>query len=414
MFFQYNAVSFIPKDFAEIDYQRDNCTIGAFVWPYATRNDMRMMAVSISLLSFLCVNGMDYGYKGVAVSEEEDVTCTTLSGHTGSVCTVVCSPILNKIASGGADATIKIWDIEKEKEVQTLVGHQKRVNALVYNWIGSVLTSGSDDGTIRVWKDGKATQILQERNGAVNALAAHSYNGNKIVSGFENGTIQEWDIETAKEIRTLKQESGVTSLQYNGLNELISASKWDGAVKIWDVRTNKKIKTLTPPPTLISVDTIESLMVNPKKSDELVSGFGNRILVWNIPEGKMVRFFGGHTKRVNSVQFNPDGNEIVSGSQDGTIKIWNASTGKEQMTVQHNNKGHSVNSVIYYLKEPHKIISVASYDGTVKVWNRSLPKVAVGLALLKKKSEKEKEEEYKEKSGTPYYSDSCYDQEMSQ
>ena len=65
--------------------------------------------------------------------------------------------------------------------------------------------------------------------------------------------------------------------------------------------------------------------------------------------------------------FSPDGRRIVSGSDDKTVKVWDAATGQETLTL----KGHTgeVHSVAFS-PDGRRIVS-GSYDGTVKVWDAS-------------------------------------------
>ncbi len=72
----------------------------------------------------------------------------------------------------------------------------------------------------------------------------------------------------------------------------------------------------------------------------------------------------GHSNLVTSVSYSPDGTKIISGSDDKTIKIWDANKGEHLQTL----RGHAdfVNSVAYS-PDGTKIIS-GSDDATVKIW----------------------------------------------
>ena len=75
----------------------------------------------------------------------------------------------------------------------------------------------------------------------------------------------------------------------------------------------------------------------------------------------------GHTSTVDSVAFSPDGQRIVSGSYDKTLKIWDANNGKELQTLT----GHTkwVSSVAFS-PDGQRIVS-GSEDKKVKIWDAS-------------------------------------------
>jgi WD40 repeat protein len=75
----------------------------------------------------------------------------------------------------------------------------------------------------------------------------------------------------------------------------------------------------------------------------------------------------GHADHVQSVSFSPDGKRIVSGSRDNTLKVWDAQTGQEMLTLE----GHSgrVDSVSFS-PDGKRIVS-GSWDKTLKIWDIS-------------------------------------------
>ena len=75
--------------------------------------------------------------------------------------------------------------------------------------------------------------------------------------------------------------------------------------------------------------------------------------------------FVGHSSAVSSVSFSPDGKRIVSGSGDGTVKVWDAATGQETLTL----RGHSGTVFsVSFSPDGQRIVS-GSADNTVKVWD---------------------------------------------
>ncbi len=72
----------------------------------------------------------------------------------------------------------------------------------------------------------------------------------------------------------------------------------------------------------------------------------------------------GHTGEVRAVAFSPDGKNLASGSQDGSIKLWNISTGKPLGTFTAQKE--QVWSVAF--NPDGKTLASASQDGTIKIW----------------------------------------------
>jgi WD40 repeat protein len=81
--------------------------------------------------------------------------------------------------------------------------------------------------------------------------------------------------------------------------------------------------------------------------------------------GQRAKVLEGHENWVSSVTFSPDGSQIVSGSNDHTVRIWDTTTGEALATL----KGHdgSVSSVAFS-PDGSQIVS-GSWDRTVRIWD---------------------------------------------
>ena len=95
----------------------------------------------------------------------------------------------------------------------------------------------------------------------------------------------------------------------------------------------------------------------------IVSGsLDKTVRVWDAATGKEMLTLKGHRDGVESVAFSPDGQWILSGSSGGTVKMWDAGTGQNALTLEAGNA-----SSVAFSPDGRRIVS-GSFDKTVKVW----------------------------------------------
>jgi hypothetical protein len=96
-------------------------------------------------------------------------------------------------------------------------------------------------------------------------------------------------------------------------------------------------------------------------------GWDRTVRVWDAATGKELLTLNGHTGLVWGVAFSPDGQRLASASGDATVRVWDAVSGKELLTL----KGHTgrVDGVVF--SPDGQRLASASYDHTVRVWDAS-------------------------------------------
>jgi len=112
-------------------------------------------------------------------------------------------------------------------------------------------------------------------------------------------------------------------------------------------------------------DWIRSVAFSPD-GNRIVSGSDDEsVRVWDAETGEQLRELQGHTDSVSSVAFSPDGDQVISGSFDKSVRVWDVETGQQLRELQSHTD--SVRSVAFS-PDGNRIVS-DSQDKSVRVWD---------------------------------------------
>lgn len=123
---------------------------------------------------------------------------------------------------------------------------------------------------------------------------------------------------------------------------------------------------------------VEDVVISSDGQFALSGSWDGTLRLWDLNSGTTTRQFVGHTKDVLSVAFSVDNRQIVSGSRDRTIKLWNT-LGECKFTISEDGHTEWVSCVRFSPSNTNPLIVSCGWDKLVKVWNLSNCKLRTNL-----------------------------------
>jgi WD40 repeat protein len=194
---------------------------------------------------------------------------------------------------------------------------------------------------------------------------AYSPDGKYIASGSFQEVIL-WDAQTG----SLKQRIAgfsdrVVALAFSPNNKLLAtgggAPTEDGEIKIVEVPGGKVVADIKNRHS----DTVFGVCFSPDGT-KLATGAADKFVkVFEVPSGKFLKSFEGHTHHVLDVGWKSDGKLLASASADNTIKVWDYEKGEQARTIP----GHGKQVTRLVFRGTTAEFITASGDQTVRMWN---------------------------------------------
>ncbi|MBN3909245.1 MAG: NACHT domain-containing protein [Nostoc sp. NMS1] len=295
----------------------------------------------------------------------------TLEGHNACVWSVAFHPADQILATAGEDNTIRLWDLETGCCVQALEGHQQWVKAIAFSPEGQILASGSFDQTVKLWDiHTKVCLMTLQGHAGVITSVAFSPKGEQLASGSYDQTVKIWDIDTGKCLDTLEKHTNrIWSVAFHPQGHLIASGGDDHAARVWELQTGQCTKTFQGHSNAVYG------IAHSWQQNLLASGHEDQtIKLWdvnlNAPQSLKVdlqpfRVLHGHSNRIFSVAFSPNGQFLASASADRTIKLWSPHTGQCLKTLH----GHGSWVWAVAFSPDSNFLASGSYDHTIKIWD---------------------------------------------
>jgi hypothetical protein len=210
-----------------------------------------------------------------------------------SILAIAVSADGKKLAAGGTDRLVRVWDLASGKLEHSIENHADWILGLAFTPDGKGLVSASRDKTAKVWDLANKESILTfpEHQNVVYAVSMLP-DGKFGISAGEDGQIRVWQATDAskqigKGVRAMNQGKAVFRIVGRGDEKkfTIASAGADNSVRLWDASAGTAIKQLT-----------------------------------------------GFTDWVFAVALSPDGNLVAGGAANGEVRVWKVADGSPVVT----------------------------------------------------------------------------------
>ncbi|HEY9832924.1 MAG TPA: tetratricopeptide repeat protein [Stenomitos sp.] len=282
----------------------------------------------------------------------------------------------DKLATGGRDGTLKLWKIKSDGTAQKLAEEKKQesVYSMAFGSDCQQLATGGEKGTLKVWKiendtfkTGLQLQEFPTKQGIVYSVA-FSRDCKQLATVGADGMFRLWE-KSGKQIIPpfLTNQDGVRSIGFNPDGEVATGGR-DGTVKLWDIKDIKENKQNRTAKRTIETEQGIVYGVAFSNNGKLATlGSDGTIIVRHKLGYKDQIQLPVESVRNNNVAFSPNGKTLAVGGEDGTVWLWQASSGKLIRRFQ-TDQGHII-SIVFNPTNGERLIALGS--NKLREWDTS-------------------------------------------
>ncbi|XP_013777626.1 PH-interacting protein-like [Limulus polyphemus] len=223
----------------------------------------------------------------------------------------------------------------KQQLYRRMLGHLSSVYCVLFDRTGKYIFTGADDTLVKIWSswDGRLLSSLRGHSAEITDMAI-TYDNSLLAASSVDKMIRVWCLKTTAPVAVLTGHTGmVTSLQFcpypkGSLHYLISTGN-DGCVCFWQWNTNTTNVFNPKPLKFTERNRAGAQMICSSFSSGgvfLATGStDHHVRVYNIlgnGDPEKIMELEGHSDRVDSLQFSNKSSRFISGSKDGTARIW--------------------------------------------------------------------------------------------
>ena len=259
--------------------------------------------------------------------ETDEVTKLYESGDTNpEITSVQWDEKGNILALGDSKGSLNLWDFDSSKKIRTISGHTDRINCI--SWNGqNIISTASRDSMILTRDLRVPSDYVMKHLGHKDEVCGLKWSpsGRYLASGGNDNKVFIWSLNKSEpEARFDQHSSAVKAIAWSPHQQellLTGGGYTDRKINIWNVLSFNLVNS-------VETDSQVCNILFSKNSNEFVTTHGhpkNQIVVWKYPEMIKMSVLDSaqsHSQRILFVSDSPNGEDIVTGASDETLKFW--------------------------------------------------------------------------------------------
>ena len=274
-----------------------------------------------------------------------------------------------KVAAGGADGILRIWNPKRSSEALSFRADPQSVSNVAFSPDGLTLASAGLSGRVSLWNSSAGSETLNLAAAGDLETVAFSPKGSLVAAAGlrqgpptgPRGVVIAWDLDNPERPHVVTgHRSGVFGLAFSPDGKHLASGGEDRVVRIVDFRQPEL------EPVLLEGHIAQVYAIAYRPDGKLLASAGEdeTIRLFDPATGKLDKTLTGHTTGVRCLAFSPNGQWLASGSYDKSIRLWDLVNG-----ISYRLDGHTgtINAVVF--SPDGAMLASASSDKSIRVWD---------------------------------------------
>eukprot|EP00736_Rhodelphis_marinus_P003086 Rmarinus@m.14465 len=257
----------------------------------------------------------------------------TFEGHKGAVWGISINNEATKVATSSADFTAKVWDALSGDELLSF-DHKHIVKSVDFSMDTTRMATAGAEKLVRVFdlaKPDSDPHLFQGHTDSVKRVSFLRRHPHLVVSGAADKTLRVWDTRSGTAVHLLETPAAVLDFEEHRGDPVLTVTT-QREIQFWNLDSFTLDKSVP-----LNVD-VESVTLHPNKS-RLVTGCSDLLVrALTYPEAEVIECYRGHHGPVHIVRLHPNAETFASGSEDGTIRVWQTSPPKPDVNEEKSEK----------------------------------------------------------------------------